>query len=64
MHGEVEYILNSDAKKIVVGGNKFLKDAAFMLLKEYVQCDVMSLSDEVVENAVPLGLVKIFEHED
>ncbi|MBR3934164.1 MAG: 2-dehydro-3-deoxygalactonokinase [Clostridia bacterium] len=64
LHGEVQYILNSDAKKIVVGGNKFLKDAAFMLLKEYVQCDVMSLSDEVVENAVPLGLVKIFEHED
>lgn len=64
LHGEVEYILNSDAKKIVVGGNKFLKDAAFMLLKEYVQCDVMCLSDEVVENAVPLGLVKIFEHKD
>lgn len=64
LHGEVEYILNSDAKKIVVGGNKFLKDAAFMLLKEYVQCDVMCLSDEVVENAVPLGLVKIFEYED
>jgi len=63
LHGEVKHIVNSDAKKIVIGGNKFLKDAAFMLLKEYVQCDVMSLSDEVVENAVPLGLVKIFEYE-
>ena len=63
LHGEVQYILNSDAEKIVIGGNKFLKEAAFMLLKEYVQCDVMSLSDDVVENAVSLGLVKIFEYE-
>lgn len=63
LHGEVQYILNSDAEKIVVGGNKFLKDAVTLLLKEYVQGDVMSLSDEVVENAVSLGLVKIFEYE-
>ena len=63
LHGEVQYILNSGAKKIVVGGNKFLKEAVFMLLKEYAQGDIMCLSDDVVENAVSLGLVKIFEYE-
>ena len=59
----MKHILNSRAKKVVVGGNKFLKEAVFMLLKEYAQGDIMCLSDDVVENAVSLGLVKIFEYE-
>ena len=63
LHGEVQYILNSDAKKIVVGGNEFLKDAVTILLKEYVDGDIVCLSTEKVDSSVPIGLVKIYEYE-
>ncbi len=64
LFAEVKYVINLKIKKVIVGGNKYLKEAVFMLLKEYAQADIMCLSDELVENAVSLGLVKIFEHED
>lgn len=64
LFAEVKYVIDSKIKKVVVGGNKYLKEAVYVLLKEYAQGDIMCLSDEKVENSVSLGLVKIFEHKD
>ena len=62
LFSDVKYIIDSNVKKIIVGGNKYLKDAVYVLLKEYARADVTCLSDSQVENAVALGLVKIFEY--
>ena len=59
--GEVEYVLNSNVKKIVIGGNKYLKEAIAMLLEEYMNGQVVCLSNEIVDSSVSLGLVRIFE---
>lgn len=59
--GEVEYVLNSKVKKIVIGGNKYLKEAVAMLLEEYMDGKIECLSKEEVDASVSAGLVKIFE---
>ena len=64
LFAEVKYVIDSKISKVIVGGNKHLKEAVFMLLKEYAQGAIMCLSDELTENAVSLGLVKIFEHKN
>lgn len=60
--GEVEYVLNSNVKRIVIGGNKYLKEAVAMLLDEYMNGQVVCLSNEIVDSSVSAGLVKIFEY--
>ena len=62
LHGEVEYVLNSNVKRIVIGGNKYLKEAIAMLLDEYMDGQVVCLSNDIVDSSVSAGLVKIFEY--
>ena len=49
-------------KRIVIGGNEYLKEAVRMLLEEYMDGEVVCLSKEVVDSSVSAGLVKIFEY--
>lgn len=61
---DIEYILSLKAEKIVVGGKAQIKNAICELLKISGADLVVSLSDETVLSAVPLGLVKIYEYEN
>ena len=62
LSGEVGYILKSRAPRVTVSGNKNLREALSMLLREYTDAEVSTVSDEKSEMAVALGLVKIFEY--
>lgn len=64
LSGEIGYILKSSAPRVTVSGNKKLRDAVSMLLREYTDAEVISISDEESENAVAIGLVGIFEYEN
>ena len=63
LSAEVSYIMRSCAKRVVVGGNKYLKDAIVLLLREHTTKEIESISPDDAENAVALGLVKIFEYD-
>lgn len=60
--GDIEYVLRENPKKVVVGGNKKLKETVSALLKEYFNGKTICLSDEAVEKSNALGMVKIFEY--
>lgn len=64
LSGEVGYVIRSGAPRVIISGNKHLKDAVAMLLSEHTDTDVMFISDEESESAVSLGLVRIFEEEN
>ena len=61
LQADVDYARKANVEKVVIGGNAHLKEAAAMLLEEYMAGRVLCLSDDAVEASVPLGLVKIFE---
>ena len=63
LRSDVDYARNAQVEKVIIGGNAHLKEAAAMLLEEYMAGRVLRLSDAAVEASVPLGLVKIFECE-
>lgn len=61
--GEIQYVIKSQIKKIIVGGNKILKEAVCILLKEYLNAQIIMLTETQVDNSVSTGLVKIFEYQ-
>ena len=61
--GEIEYVLKENPKKVVVGGNKKLRETVSVLLDEYFNGKIVCLSDERVEKANAMGMVKIFEYD-
>lgn len=62
LSAEVGYVVRTGAKRVVVGGNRYLKDAVAELLVRHTSAEVIRLSEEQVECAVSLGLVRIFEY--
>jgi len=60
---DAEYILESDAETVVVAGNKALRNALALLLKEHSGARIINLSDDEVNNSVALGQIRIFETE-
>ena len=62
LYADVEYVLKAQVRKVVIGGNAHLKEAAKILLEEYMNEQVICLSEEAVDSSVSMGLVKIFEH--
>ncbi len=58
---EVSMIANSGEKRVVLGGNKPLREALAILLKTYTDAEIICLSDEVVNSSVALGAVRIYE---
>lgn len=58
---EIEYILSLNSNRIVVSGNKYIKEAEYMLLNALTNSCVEILSDIDVDCSVSLGAVKIYE---
>lgn len=63
LSGEVRHIKRLDVGRVIVGGNRYLKEAVCALLEAFTEAEVVCLTDEEVDASVPLGLVKIFEFE-
>ena len=59
--GECEYILRKNPPSVVVGGNRHLKDALYILLCEYARSNVRKMTEEEVDFSTSAGLVKIYE---
>jgi len=62
LSGEIDYIRNSGIKNVVVSGNKPLKYALSKALSAFDDLDVKTISDELSEQCVSKGLVKIYEY--
>ena len=61
LFGEVEHIKRLGIGRVIVGGNRYLKDAVCALLEAFTDAEVKRLTDTEVDASVPFGLVKIFE---
>ena len=62
--GEIEYVIRKNPPKVIVGGNKKLRETVAVLLKEYFGGETLCLSDEAVERSNAAGMVRIFEFAD
>lgn len=60
---DAEYVLESDAETVVVAGNKALRNALALLLKERSGARIINLPDDEVNNSVALGQIRIYETE-
>ena len=60
--GDVENTCKLKPSKVVVGGNKKLKDAICILLESCTNIPTEKLSEKEVEAAIPMGLIKIYEY--
>lgn len=59
---EIENIIKSGAKKVIIAGKAKLKDLMCYLLKEFGEGEVISVPDSVSDNATSVGMVKIYEY--
>ena len=60
--GEITNIINSSAKKIVLGGKGVLKNPAAHLLEKYSDKEIVLIPDETTDFATAYGAIKIYEH--
>ena len=58
---EIERIINSDTKRVVIGGRAQIKEATGKLLKAFCEKEIIVLDDEAVAKSTAMGLVKIYE---
>ncbi len=58
---EIGSILDAKEKNVVIGGQKNMRDALFMLLAEFGDKKIVCMQDPEVARATPLGAVKILE---
>ena len=61
LRSEVESILTYPARKVLLGGQKQLRQALAVILKECSDKEIRLLSDEAVAASTPLGAVRIYE---
>lgn len=57
--GEIDAILAEKTSKIVISGNKHLKDAMTVLLRALTNTEIICVPDEVTEKATMLGLLSV-----
>lgn len=62
MCGEIKEILKYKPKRVVIGGNQRLKDAACEILNLIGNGETIPVTAEVCEVAAPMGMVRIFEN--
>jgi len=62
LHDEIKCILSQNAKRIIIGGKKQIKEALAIILKKLSSAEIEEISDEQAENASSLGLIKIYEY--
>ena len=59
---EIECIINSGAKRVVLAGKAQLKEPMVHILKHRSVLDVCVVSDNEVDNSTSLGAVRIYEN--
>ncbi len=62
LQDEIKCILSQNAKRIIIGGKKQLKEALAIILRKSATAEIEEISDEQAENASALGLIKIYEY--
>ena len=62
MEAEVRSLKNSKAKMAVIGGKGQLRESFAAILRNRTSTEVITLPDEVTEQASALGAVRIFEY--
>lgn len=60
--GEIENIIKTEAKTVVIGGKAQIKNAVSQILKYRDNKKVVSLDEGIVNNSTVLGTVTIFEN--
>lgn len=61
---EIDNILSSDAKTVIIGGNKRIKAPTATLISALSDKTVLTVSDDDVERSTAIGAIKIFEYND
>lgn len=59
--GEVDAVLKINPPKVVIGGKKQLKEALALLIESKSDCEVVCVSDCVVDKSSVLGMIRIYE---
>lgn len=59
---EIQNIIKSPQKRVIIGGRYELKRPMSILLKENTSKEIVELSDETGDTAAAYGLVKIYEY--
>lgn len=62
--GEVTEIIKKLTGRIVIGGQKQIKQAMIALLKAKCNCDIIAIDDSDAKNASSVGMVRIFEYSE
>ena len=62
MEAEVRSLKNSKAKMAVIGGKGQLRESFAAILRNRTSTEVITLPDEVTEQASAVGAVRIFEY--
>ncbi len=62
LQDDIRSAMEMRAGRIVVGGNKKLRDAVTILLRHSTAAEVVPLTDEEAKNAVTKGLIRIYEY--
>ena len=61
LQAEVENICAANAKKVIIGGKKQIREALRLLLEKHCRAEILSLDDNTVNAATVRGAVKIYE---
>ena len=61
---EVEQIINSKCKTVVIGGREQIKNALANLLKNRANLSIITLDEDMVKNSTVFGAIRIFENLD
>jgi 2-dehydro-3-deoxygalactonokinase len=59
---EIDNILSSEAKTVIIGGNQRIKNATAALLRSVSEKNVITVSEEDVERSTAIGAIRIFEY--
>lgn len=58
---EIKSIIKADARRVVIGGNKNIKQVMGKILKKYSDKRVVAIKDEEVLKSTSIGAIKIYE---
>ena len=62
LEGEIIRVIESDVKKITVGGKKQLREQSVLLLKKYSGALITDAGEDAVQSSVINGMIKIYEY--
>lgn len=60
LYSELENIKNSSAKKIIIAGKSQLRNPMCYLLSQFCEKEIVSVPDEISDNATAIGMYKIY----